>query len=234
MALNLEKYFPYVKRLAWKWYNKAGGARNASLSIDDLFHDGLEALCRCRDRFESTKCGNFWGYACFNVEGAIIDSLGKSSLVHIPKGKRKRLVDLEKAYIYLAQKLNRDPQIDELADFLEISVEDIHGLKTLRPVSEEIKTDAPDSDTPLDGYMRAKLVKDFGECRDNLDSKEKLILEARIKGVVFKKLSRSFKVSVETIRRWQNKTIEKMKSCLESKDWSVEDAPFAHDIDPLQ
>jgi len=57
-----------------------------------------------------------------------------------------------------------------------------------------------------------------------LPNDEKLILIARLKeGIQLRILAKSFRISIESVRRKEKKAVQKLKSCLEGKDWSVED-----------
>jgi RNA polymerase sigma factor FliA len=227
MGHDIEQYYPKVQRLAWKWYRKMGGKEKSSWDIGDLIHEGLKGLCEAESKYEPHLGTKFWSYARFRVNGAIVDFLRRSSSVPIPQKKWNQTKICNEAIYKLTNDLLRKPTEEELAKELDISIDDLQGLQN--PLLESVEFNDTEIygdknvESPLTKDMRFELFHDVEECRSRLSDKEKLILEARNKGVTLMSLAKSFKTSHESIRRWHNTGLQKMKRCLESKEWTIED-----------
>lgn len=220
---DLQQYYPQVKQMALKWHNRIGGIKS-SLDFDDLYHEGLVGLCDALSKYDEKK-GKFWSYAQLRANGAIVDFIRKSS--PLPQKKAQKVKTWKKACEDLAKKLGREPTDQEVAQKLDLSLEEIHKIKNLglRYESLEDAGEIEDSKTPLDSVERQKLHQDTDDCLKKLSDKETLILIARNQdGVPLRELATSFNVSIETVRRREMASLKKMKACMESKDWSLEDA----------
>jgi RNA polymerase sigma factor for flagellar operon FliA len=97
-----------------------------NISQDDLISSGVLGLIDALKKFDSSKKIRFKTYAEFRIRGAILDEL--RSLDWIPRSIRKKATELEKTYQYLEKDLDRPPKNEEVAEALEISVEEFYKL----------------------------------------------------------------------------------------------------------
>ncbi len=91
--------------------------------IDDVVNQGIIALIECIDRFEVEKHAKFETFAYKRIKGAVIDYVRKQDWV--PRRVRLLSKKINKAYDELSNQLLREPTHEELANFLEISVESL-------------------------------------------------------------------------------------------------------------
>lgn len=92
---------------------------------DDLINEGIVALMDAVERYDIDREVKFETYASIRVKGAIIDYVRKQDWV--PRRVRKNARNLEDATSTLWAQLGRQPTDEELAESLNISIEELHN-----------------------------------------------------------------------------------------------------------
>jgi len=111
-------YSPLVKYVA----GRMGSGLPAHVEEADLISYGLVGLISAIERYEPEREIKFETYAIPRIRGAIIDEL--RALDWVPRSVRARAREIERANVKLERKLQRAPTDEEIADELEIDVED--------------------------------------------------------------------------------------------------------------
>ena len=99
-----------------------GSGLPAHVEEADLISYGLVGLISAIERYEPEREIKFETYAIPRIRGAIIDEL--RALDWVPRSVRARAREIERANVKLEHKLQRAPTDEEIADELEIDVED--------------------------------------------------------------------------------------------------------------
>ncbi|MDI6799210.1 MAG: RNA polymerase sigma factor WhiG [Actinomycetota bacterium] len=115
-------YAPLVKYVAGRI--SAGLPNN--IERGDLVSYGMFGLIDAIDKFDTSKNIKFETYAISRIRGAIIDEL--RSIDWVPRSVRRKERELERSYVELEAKYKRAPTDAELAEKLEISIEELHAL----------------------------------------------------------------------------------------------------------
>ena len=89
--------------------------------VDDLVNEGVIALIAAAETFDIERGFKFETYASIKVKGAIIDYIRKQDWV--PRRVRKFGRELDAAYGVLYHKLDRCPTNEELAEHMELTIE---------------------------------------------------------------------------------------------------------------
>jgi RNA polymerase sigma factor for flagellar operon FliA len=113
-------YSPLVKFIA----GRMASGLPAHVEEADLVSYGLLGLIGAIERYELDRDVKFETFAVARVKGAIIDEL--RSLDWVPRSVRSRARSIEKANAELEAKLGRGPTDEEMAERLEIDVDDFH------------------------------------------------------------------------------------------------------------
>lgn len=124
----VERHLPMVKYLALR---VASRLPQGAFDLEDLIHAGVIGLIEAAKRFDASKGTKFENFAKFRVKGAILDELRKADL--LPRSLRKRVKELEEAYLKLEQALGRTPEEEELARDLGMELEEF--LEELKEAS---------------------------------------------------------------------------------------------------
>jgi RNA polymerase sigma factor FliA len=98
----------------------------ASVELDDLISAGILGLIDALEKFDTERGVKFKTYAELRIRGAILDSL--RGLDWAPRSLRKKRKTLEKTYGELEQELGRPANDVEVAERLNMSLEELHQL----------------------------------------------------------------------------------------------------------
>ncbi len=100
--------------------------QNQGLSLPDLINEGNVGLIKAAERFDETRGFKFISYAVWWIRQAVLQALAEQArIVRLPLNKIGTINKINKAYSELEQRFERPPSIDELAEELECSIEDV-------------------------------------------------------------------------------------------------------------
>ncbi|KEZ78009.1 RNA polymerase sigma factor FliA [Salinisphaera hydrothermalis] len=119
---TVESYMPLIRRHALALQVRLP----PSVELDDLIQAGMVGLLDALDRFEAGQGATFATYASQRVRGAMIDEL--RSRDWLPRSVRRGARELSAAIERLEHRLGRAPREREIADELDISLDDYHAL----------------------------------------------------------------------------------------------------------
>ncbi len=119
--------------------------QNQGLSLPDLINEGNVGLIKAAQRFDETRGFKFISYAVWWIRQSILQSLAEQSrIVRLPLNKVGMTNKVQKAFSLLEQQFEREPSAEELADLLDMDVEEITA--TLSINSRHVSMDSPLSD----------------------------------------------------------------------------------------
>src|SRR3974377_2103526 len=96
-----------------------------NISLDDLVSTGVLGLISAIDNFDASLNVKLKTYAEYKIRGAILDSL--RGLDWAPRQKRKKAKQIEAAIAAAEQRLQRAPREEEIAEQLQITMEEFHA-----------------------------------------------------------------------------------------------------------
>ncbi|HEV7872205.1 MAG TPA: sigma-70 family RNA polymerase sigma factor, partial [Modestobacter sp.] len=112
-------YAPLVKYVA----GRVGSGLPAHVEQADLVSYGTFGLIDAITRFEPSREIKFESYAMSRIRGAIIDELRSTDW--IPRSVRMKARQFERTVAALEAKLQRSPSDEEIADEMDMDVEEI-------------------------------------------------------------------------------------------------------------
>lgn len=150
--------------------------QNQGLSLPDLINEGNLGLIKAAQRFDETRGFKFISYAVWWIRQSILQALAEQSrIVRLPLNKVGLTNRINKAYSQLEQEYEREPSAEELAEVLEIEIEEVSS--SLNISSRHVSMDSPLSDgeenTLMDVMENPNAVATDGE----LDHDESLKTE---------------------------------------------------------
>jgi RNA polymerase primary sigma factor len=93
-------------------------------------------------RFDETRGFKFISYAVWWIRQSIMQALAEQSrVVRLPLNRVGSLNKVLKTFSTLEQKYQREPSVEELAEFMEVPVEEVES--TMRSAGRHISVDAP-------------------------------------------------------------------------------------------
>lgn len=116
--------------------------QNQGLSLPDLINEGNVGLIKAAERFDETRGFKFISYAVWWIRQSILQALAEQArIVRLPLNKIGNINKINRAFSELEQKYERPPSAEELAEYLEVSPEDVR--QSLRNNGRHVSMDAP-------------------------------------------------------------------------------------------
>jgi RNA polymerase sigma factor for flagellar operon FliA len=114
------EHLPQVRLIARRIHDRLPG----SVNLEDLISTGIVGLIAAIDHFNPSLNVKLKTYAEYKIRGAILDSL--RGLDWAPRQKRKKAKQIEAAIAVAEQRLKRTPSEEEIAEQLELTIEQLH------------------------------------------------------------------------------------------------------------
>jgi len=116
--------------------------QNQGLTLPDLINEGNLGLIKAAQRFDETRGFKFISYAVWWIRQSILQALAEQSrIVRLPLNKVGLTNRIQKAYSLLEQQFEREPSPEELAEVLELEIEEVSS--TLGLGGRHISVDTP-------------------------------------------------------------------------------------------
>ncbi len=151
----VNRFMPLARNLARRY----AGAREP---FDDLLQVASLGLVKAIDRFDVNRGAAFSSFAVPTILGELkryFRDLGWS--VHVPRGLQEQALKVQAAQERLTSRTGRPPTVNELAEYLELSVEDVLDALETAAAHHSTSLDAPREDHET-GESGA-LIDVFGE-----------------------------------------------------------------------
>jgi RNA polymerase sigma-B factor len=151
----VNRFLPLARNLARRY----AGAREP---FDDLLQVASLGLVKAIDRFDVDRGAAFSSFAVPTILGELkryFRDLGWS--VHVPRGAQEQALKVQEAHERLTTNTGRPPTVNELAEYLELDVENVLDALETAAAHHSTSLDAPREDRS-NGESGA-LVDVFGE-----------------------------------------------------------------------
>lgn len=118
----IKSYLPLVKKVV----HRLSGRLPKDVDIKEMINSGIIGLVDALEKYDPKHETNFSTYAQFRIRGAILDSFRSQDW--LPRSLRFKSHQVESAYHRREQKLGRPATDEEVAEELNISVEELQKL----------------------------------------------------------------------------------------------------------
>jgi RNA polymerase primary sigma factor len=116
--------------------------QNQGLTLPDLINEGNLGLIKAAQRFDETRGFKFISYAVWWIRQSILQALAEQSrIVRLPLNKVGLTNRIAKAYSMLEQQFEREPSAEELAEVLELDIEEVRS--TIGIGGRHVSVDTP-------------------------------------------------------------------------------------------
>ncbi len=149
----IESFSPLARKLARRY-------RNTSEPWEDLYQIAQLGLVKAVDGFDPDRGFPFASYAIPTILGELRRYFRSASwAVRVPRAMQERALEARDAERALAEEYGRSPTVQELAQFLELSVEEtLDAMQALRALGS-VSLDAPrGGDTSEDAVSYAEAI----------------------------------------------------------------------------
>ena len=213
----VHQYLPLVKLVA----GRIAIGMPQHVDKDDLISNGFFGLLESIDRFDPERGIKFETYAVVRIRGSILDAIRVQDWV--PSTLRQKARQYEKAISELENKLGRSATDQEVAEALNLSVNDLHLLlnklnaSTIIPLEEFAKTETSSSQivSPSESIEEQEVKETLAKAIDRLPEKEKTVVSFYYyEGLTLKEISVVMKLSEARISQLHTKAVFRLRGAL--------------------
>lgn len=224
-ATQPENHLGLVKSIA----GRLAARLPASVDLDDLIGAGTEGLMDAAQHYNPETGVPFPAYATVRIQGAMSDELRR--LDWPSRSVRRNTRRLEAAEARLEQKLSRPPRDEELAEFLDVSVEDVYEYQIHATSSSLLSLDklyvhdpdetekapfVPGVEADVESRLeRQELLAFLCKALEKLPRKEYLVLALYYyEGLVMREIGKVLQVSEAAVSLRHTVVLSKLKKDL--------------------
>ena len=211
--------------------------QNQGLSLSDLINEGNLGLIKSAQRFDEKRGFKFISYAVWWIRQSILQALAEQArIVRLPLNRISSLSKISRTFSRLEQKYEREPTVEELAQFLEVDPEEVRSA--LKVAGRHISVDAPflqgeenslldvlESDVekkPDSELMNDSLCKEIQRSLAVLTPRERDVLcyyfgLNNTEILTLEEIGARFGLTRERVRQVKEKGIKKLKAAVSSE-----------------
>lgn len=213
--------------------------QNQGLSLPDLINEGNLGLIKAAQRFDETRGFKFISYAVWWIRQSILQALAEQArIVRLPLNKVGLTNKIQKAFSQLEQEFEREPSADEIAELLELEIDEVNA--TLGTSARHISVDTPLSEGEDNTLIDIMENPNADRAETQIEHNESLVQEIersmkslteRQKEVIcyffgigidhpmtLEDIGEKFNLTRERVRQIKDKAITKMRTNSRSKE----------------
>ncbi|MGQ9643393.1 MAG: sigma-70 family RNA polymerase sigma factor [Ignavibacterium sp.] len=212
--------------------------QNQGLSLGDLINEGNVGLMKAARRFDETRGFKFISYAVWWIRQSILQALAEQSrIVRLPLNRVGTLNRIGKEYGRLEQEFEREPSPEELANALEMDVEELSDVMLMngKPMSMDAPFNQNDENSlhdvlindelpsPDEELMNESLKAEIKSALNILNEREKEVLKLYFgidteQALTLEEIGEKFNLTRERVRQIKEKAIRKLRHNSKSKN----------------
>ena len=211
--------------------------QNLGLSLGDLINEGNIGLVKAAMRFDETRGFKFISYAVWWIRQSVMQAVAEQSrVVRIPMNRIGSLNKLNKTFSSLEQKFQRDPSAEELAEVLDIALEDVRD--TVQMGTRQVSINAPFvqgeenglldilqddlEETPDSTLINNSLRRDVQRSLSTLTQRESDVISLYYglndrSAMTLEEIGDTFNLTRERVRQIKEKGIRRLRQTARSK-----------------
>ncbi len=230
----IAEYLPYVNRIV----NRIATHLPPTVEVDDLVNVGIIGLIQAIERYDPSRDNKFMTYAVFRIKGAVLSELRSRDF--LGRTTRKKIRNLEKAYLKLEQQLGREAEDEEVAQEMNMDLDQFYQVKRMSSISfvsfEEIGVTSReekenllnflannDSDDALSLTTVKEIKATLAKHIENLPEKERLVVSMYYSDeMTMKEIGLALDITESRVSQIHSQAVIRLRSKLR-KDGLLED-----------
>ena len=223
----IERYSSLVKRIA----HHLMGRLPPSVLIEDLIQSGMIGLLEAQKNYDPTKGASFETFAGIRIRGAMLDDLRRGDWV--PRSVYKNSRRITESISRLENELGRDPNDQEIAEYLEMTLDQYHqalndvncgrlvGMDDLGVSEDAVASEESlEENLPFQGVVDDNFRQSLTEAIKTLPEREALVLSLYYdEELNLKEIGAVIGVSESRVCQIQSQAMQRLRSKL--KAWAI-------------
>jgi RNA polymerase sigma-B factor len=223
----VERFMPLARRLAARY---AGGAE----PFDDLVQVASVGLVKAIDRFDPARGTAFSTFAVPTILGELKRHFrDRGWSVHVPRDVQERILKVERAMSELPAKVGHSPTVQEIAERIEATDEEVleamHAAQGHHAVSLDATSTLGDGDEP--GPLRDRIGEEdlafetveygeaIGPVLQEISERDRKVLHLRfVEDMTQSEIAEQVGVSQMHVSRILRATVEKLRERIPEED----------------
>ena len=211
--------------------------QNQGLTLPYLINEGNLGLIKAAQRFDETRGFKFISYAVWWIRQSILQALAEQSrIVRLPLNKIGSINKINKTFAHLEQTHERMPSAEEIAQELDMTVEDVK--QSLKNSGRHVSMDAPlidgedsnlydvlrsgESPNPDKELLHESLRTEIERALETLTPREADVVRlyfglAGQHSMTLEEIGETFDLTRERVRQIKEKAIRRLKHTSRSK-----------------
>ena len=193
---------------------------NNSNDLEDLYQVGNIGLVEALKHYKNGSKAKFSTYAHFYIKGEILKYIMENKDIKINYDTDKLIRDIAKVKEHLIQVNSREPSIDEIASFLDVSVNDIVNAinysYNVKSLDYELTEDGENNLYDYEAYVEKGYDEDVIMLKDEIEKLspfERKIIESRyFEDKSQSETSKLLGISQVQVSRKENKILSKIRN----------------------
>lgn len=187
---------------------------------DDLYQLGCLGFLKAIDGFDLEYGTQFSTYAVPKIAGEIRRFLRDDGTVKVSRSIKERATAIKMARQRMTGILDREPTLSELAEELDLTVEEIAAAETATSSTESIQKENGEEGFTLEnvlttGSMEEELIERIAlkEAISKLPERERLVIDLRyFRGLTQDKTAKILGVSQVQVSRIEKKALQELRT----------------------
>lgn len=213
--------------------------QNQGLTLPDLINEGNLGLIKAAQRFDETRGFKFISYAVWWIRQSILQAIAEQArIVRLPLNKIGSINKINRAFAKLEQQFERAPTVEELAECLDMTHEEIQ--QSLENAARAVSMDAPlskedegsqnmyevypaeSTSSPMDGLLNKSLLIEIERSLHALTTREADVIRLYFglsgeNPLTLEEIGGVFDLTRERVRQIKEKALRRMKHTSRSK-----------------
>jgi len=217
---TIVEFYPLVQTIARRLVHRLPD----TVELDELVSVGMLGLIDAVDRYDSARGVPLKAYAEIRIKGAMLDSLRSNDWV--PRSVRNKNNIIEQTRLDLTQLMGRGPTNHEIAERLEMSLDEFDKFTHRARVTKLLSLDLPlisdgdllieqirgDLDDPEDNLSTSQLDDVVSEAIQRLSEKERIAVSmSYMEGYTLREIGGVLGVSESRVCQIRNKAMRLLR-----------------------
>ncbi|BBN59255.1 MULTISPECIES: RNA polymerase sigma factor FliA [Hydrogenovibrio] len=222
--IDIEEFLPLVNRIAYH----LKGRLPDSVMVDDLIQSGVVGLIEAAQKFDASQGASFETYAGIRIRGAMLDEIRRGDWT--PRSVYRKSREVSDAIAKIEAKQGREAKDPEIAEEMQISLDDYYHILQDTNSVQLLSIDEPDHDELSEDRMVGQMKSQLAEISEegfhkalsqeiaNLPEKEKLVMALYYdEELNLKEIGEVLDVSESRVSQIHSQAIKRLKARLD--DW---------------